>query len=62
MKASSLPRPCCCLPRSGAEAQNFPTKSGTVIVPFAPGGPADITGRIVAEIFTRHLGQQSARG
>ena len=40
------------------EAQSYPTKSGTVIVPFAPGGPADITGRIVADIFTRHLGQQ----
>jgi tripartite-type tricarboxylate transporter receptor subunit TctC len=43
---------------SGVEAQNYPTKSGTVIVPFAAGGPADITGRIVAEILTRHLGQQ----
>ncbi len=42
----------------GAQAQSYPAKPGTVIVPFAAGGPADITGRIVAEIFTRHLGQQ----
>ena len=43
---------------SGAQAQDYPTKTVTVIVPFAAGGPADITGRIVADIFTRHLGQQ----
>jgi tripartite-type tricarboxylate transporter receptor subunit TctC len=42
----------------GAQAQNYPSRSATVIVPFAAGGPADITGRIVADIFSRHLGQQ----
>src|SRR3954471_12326898 len=41
-----------------APAPNYPARAVTVIVPFAPGGPADITGRIVADIFTRHLGQQ----
>src|SRR6188474_2803706 len=43
---------------SGAQAQDYPTKTVTIIVPFAAGGPADVTGRIVADIFTRHLGQQ----
>src|SRR5437868_10684879 len=42
----------------GARAQDYPARPVTVIVPFAAGGPADITGRIVADIFTRHLGQQ----
>ena len=46
------------LPVIGAQAQNYPSRPATVIVPFAPGGPADITGRIVADIFSRHLGQQ----
>jgi tripartite-type tricarboxylate transporter receptor subunit TctC len=41
-----------------AQAQSYPTRAVTVVVPFAAGGPADITGRIVADIFSRHLGQQ----
>jgi tripartite-type tricarboxylate transporter receptor subunit TctC len=43
---------------TSAHAQTYPTRSVTVIVPFAAGGPADVTGRIVADIFSRHLGQQ----
>jgi tripartite-type tricarboxylate transporter receptor subunit TctC len=43
---------------SGAQAQDYPARTVTVIVPFAAGGPADITGRIVADIFSRHLGQR----
>jgi tripartite-type tricarboxylate transporter receptor subunit TctC len=43
---------------SGARAEDYPTRTVTMIVPFAAGGPADITGRIVADIFTRHLGQK----
>ena len=40
-----------------AQAEDYPTRSVTVIVPFAAGGPADIFGRIAADIFSRHLGQ-----
>ena len=43
---------------SGAQAQDYPTRTATVIVPFAAGGPADITGRLVADIFSRYLGQK----
>ena len=42
---------------TAAQAQDYPTRTVTVIVPFAAGGPADVTGRIVADIFSRHLGQ-----
>jgi tripartite-type tricarboxylate transporter receptor subunit TctC len=35
----------------------WPARTITIIVPFSPGGPADITGRVVADILSRHLGQ-----
>src|SRR5260370_4414766 len=44
--------------RDSAQAQEYPARTVTIIVPFAAGGPADITGRIVADIFNRHLGQK----
>ncbi len=39
------------------QAQDYPTRTVTVIVPFAAGGPADVMGRIASDIFSRHLGQ-----
>src|SRR2546425_4528853 len=43
---------------AGTQAEDYPSRTVTVIVPFAAGGPADITGRIVADIFSRHFGQK----
>jgi tripartite-type tricarboxylate transporter receptor subunit TctC len=38
-------------------ASGFPTKPITLIVPFGPGGIADLTARAVGEAITRSLGQ-----
>ena len=41
-----------------ARAQGkFPEKPITLIVPFAPGGIADITARAVSEVMAQKLGQ-----
>jgi len=41
----------------GAQAQGFPTKPVTMIVPYAPGGTGDILGRALAQKLTEILGQ-----
>jgi tripartite-type tricarboxylate transporter receptor subunit TctC len=40
-----------------AGAQTYPTRPITMIVPFPPGGPSDVVGRVVAEQMRRSLGQ-----
>jgi tripartite-type tricarboxylate transporter receptor subunit TctC len=41
-----------------ANAQDYPTKNITLIVPFAAGGPTDVVARIVGEHMSRTLGHQ----
>ena len=41
-----------------AHAQNYPTKPVRVIVPFSPGGAADVPGRILMTRLSEGLGQQ----
>ncbi len=41
-----------------ASAQEFPTQTVTLIVPFAAGGSTDLVARVVAERMSAELGQQ----
>ena len=50
---AALPRRC----SSATVAQDFPTRQMTIIVPFAPGGSADIVARIYAQKLTERLGK-----
>ena len=41
-----------------ARAQTYPTRSITIIVPFAPGGGTDVSARVAGEHMSGTLGQQ----
>ena len=41
-----------------ASAFDYPTRTVRVIVPFGPGGPLDVFGRLMAEKLSEHFGQQ----
>lgn len=41
-----------------ANAQTWPTKPVTMVIPFAAGGPTDVLGRVMAEQMSQLLGQQ----
>jgi len=42
---------------AGAQAQGFPSRPVTIVVPYPAGGPADAVGRIVADGMKASLGQ-----
>jgi tripartite-type tricarboxylate transporter receptor subunit TctC len=42
---------------SSVQAQDWPTRSVTLIVPFAAGGTTDIVGRIIAQSLSDRIGQ-----
>lgn len=46
-----------CLPWQPAAAAGWPERPVTLIVPFAPGGPTDITARVLGEALSRQWGQ-----
>jgi len=43
---------------AGASAQPYPSRQITLVVPFAPGGPADFLGRLVGQKMSEDLGAQ----
>src|ERR687887_2439081 len=43
---------------SAAAAQTYPVRQITLVVPFAPGGPADFLGRLIGQKMSEDLGQQ----
>jgi tripartite-type tricarboxylate transporter receptor subunit TctC len=46
------------MPASLSQAQEWPARPVTVVVPFAAGGPLDTVGRIMAQALSDELGQQ----
>lgn len=44
-------------PTASAQTNNFPEKSLTYIVPFPPGGPTDVAGRVLADALGKELKQ-----
>src|SRR4029077_9659241 len=41
-----------------AWAADYPTRPVNIVVPVAPGGPNDVTGRLIGQWLTERLGQQ----
>ncbi len=47
-------------PISAAAQAQYPAKTVRFIIPFPPGGPTDIMGRMATDILSKATGQQFA--
>lgn len=47
----------CALPAQSLAQQDYPNRPIRLIVPYPPGGPTDIMGRLTSEVLTRRLSQ-----
>jgi tripartite-type tricarboxylate transporter receptor subunit TctC len=47
-----------CVAATGALAQNYPARAVRVVVPWTPGGTADLLARLASQKFTESMGQQ----
>ena len=43
---------------TATQAEDYPSRSITMVIPFAAGGPTDVLGRLVADRMSQLLGQQ----
>src|SRR5262249_6319887 len=58
LKWMALLVPLLLAPVSGALAQGYPNKPLKLIIPYAPGGALNYTGRVVAQYLGEAIGQQ----
>ena len=58
MLRAGIAMACAVVWAGSAQAQSWPTRPMTLVVPYAAGGPVDTLGRILAARLSEILGQQ----